>query len=112
MADNTLRNIKQHDTWPTLDAVLKDGNGDPIDLTAATQVKVLAKNSTGSVTWSGTCTITSAPAGAVTYTFTGVTDTSTVNSYDAEFEITWTSGKITTVPTVGYFKIVVGADLG
>jgi hypothetical protein len=108
MADRT---IKQHDTWPPLTAVLK-ASGLPIDLTAATLVKVLAKNSTGSVTWSGNCTVTDAAGGAVSYAWTGVTDTATANTYNIEFEIQWSSGKVTTVPNDGYLSLEVKADLG
>ena len=103
--------IKQHDTWPELNAQLKDANGN-IDLTTASQVKLLAKNTTGSVSWSGTCTIVDAIAGRVKYALQATPDTATINTYDAEFEITWASGKISTVPNDGYFQIEVKADLG
>jgi hypothetical protein len=108
MADLT---IKQHDTHPPIDAILKAA-GVPIDLTTATQVKILAKNATGSVTWSGTCTITSAAGGAVRYVLTGTTDTATVNTYSLEWEITWATGKITTVPNDSYLTLEIKADLG
>lgn len=109
---NTTHNIKQHDTHPPLIATLKDATGTVIDLTTASTVSLIAKTQTGAVSWSGDCAIDDAAGGIVSYSFTGVTDTSTVNTYQAEFEITWSNGKITTIPTVGYFSIVVGADLG
>lgn len=108
MADWT---IKQHDTWPPLSAQLKDAAGN-IDLTTATQVKLLAKTSSGTTSWSGVCTITDAVAGRVSYNLLATPDTASINTYNAEFEITWASGKISTVPNKDYFTIEVVADLG
>lgn len=108
MADFT---IKQHDTYPPINVQLKDAAG-PIDLTTASLVKILAKNVTGSVSWSGTCTITDAVAGRVKYDLLATPDTATINTYNAEFEITWASGKISTVPNSGYITIEIAADLG
>jgi hypothetical protein len=106
MADVT---IKQHDTYPPLDAVLEDQDG-PIDLTTATTVKLILKPTSGS-SITGTCTVVTPAAGLVSYTWI-VGDTAVVTSYQGEFEITWATGKVTTVPNDGYFQVVVMADLG
>lgn len=102
--------MKQHDTYPPLTATLTDLNG-PINLTTATSVKLILRDDADAVTVSGTCTIVSAAAGTVSYTWiTGNTDQ--VGSYKGEFEITWATGKIETVPNDSYFTFAVVADLG
>ena len=107
--------IKRGDTWPPVDAVLSDQDG-PIDLTTATSVKLLFKTTTGSTTYSRVCTITNAVAGAVRYSWTSADaatgPTSAVNSFNIEWEITWSDGGITTVPNVGYKSLAIVADLG
>lgn len=107
--------IKRGDTWPPVDAVLSDQSG-PIDLTTASSVKLLFKTVTGSTTYTRTCTITNALAGAVRYSWVAgdaaTGPTSVVNSFNIEWEITWSDGGITTVPNVGYKTLSVTADLG
>jgi hypothetical protein len=107
--------IKRGDTWPPVDAVLSDQDG-VIDLTTATVVKLLFKTATGSTTYSRNCTITDAPNGAVRYAWTladaATGPTSAVNSFNIEWEITWSDGGTTTVPNVGYKTLAVTADLG
>lgn len=105
MADLT---IKQHDTYPPLTAALKT-SGVAIDLTTATAVKVILKGATVTVT--GTCTVTGASTGAVSYQWvTG--DTAVADTYNGEFEVTWSDGKIETIPNDSYFTVVIKADLG
>jgi hypothetical protein len=107
MADFT---IKQNDTWPPLSAQLKDANG-PVDLTTATGVELhLKSKGTGTVTGGGACTIADAVAGRVTYTFT-TADTDTVTVFDAEFEVDWGAGAISTFPNSGYFEVEITAEL-
>lgn len=107
MADFTL---KQHDTYPPIDATLTDQVG-PINLTLAASVKIILKTVGGGSTITGTCTIVSAAAGTVRYQLTAI-QTATVNTYQGEFEITWTNGDITTVPNNDYFSVEIKADLG
>ena len=108
MADFSL---KQNDTWPPLNATLTDANG-PIDLTAATGVKlILAPTGGGATIVNAACTIVSAVAGTVRYTWT-TGDTTTIGTFKGEFEITWTGGKIGTVPNEGYFTVEILDDLG
>ena len=107
MADFT---IKQHDTWPALSATLSDQSG-LINLTTATTVKLILKTASGSATITGTCAIDDAVNGEVSYAWVSP-DTDTVNSYNGEFEITWSNGKVTTVPNDTYFTVEIKADLG
>ena len=102
--------MKQNDTWPPMPAQLKDANG-PVDLTTANTVTLhLKATGGGTTTGGGACTITDAVAGRVTYTFTAA-DTDTVTVFDAEFEIDWGAGQITTIPNEGYFQVQVTKEL-
>jgi hypothetical protein len=105
MADFT---IKRGDRRPILEATLTDEDG-PIDLTSAASVKLLLKS--GATTVDGACVVVSAVAGTVSYTW-GATDTLIVGAYDAEFEITWSTGIVETVPNDSYFSVEFVQDLG
>jgi len=53
-------------------------------------------------------TITNPAAGEITHNLTG---TLAAGRYYGEFELTATGGKISTAPTVGYFTLIVEADI-
>lgn len=111
MADITR---KRNDTWPPIDRTLTetiDGVKAPINLTTATQVKLLMESTDGLTGISIVGTIAAATQGKVSFTPTGTTF-STVESYNCEVEITWAAGKTETVPNDGYFTLEVKADLG
>jgi hypothetical protein len=107
MADLT---IKQHDTWPPLRAQLSDADG-PVDLTTVDTVRFLYKEATGITSVARVCTVTEALEGRVEYEWIAG-DTALVKLYNAEFEVTWGDGEITTFPNSGYFTFEVVADLG
>ncbi len=100
--------LKQHDTWPRLEATLSDLSG-PVNLTGAT-VKLILK--VGATTVTGTCSIV-APAtnGVVRYSWNPA-DTAAVNTFQGEFEVTWSDSTITTFPNDDYFSVEIKADLG
>lgn len=100
--------IKQHDTWPPLQATLTDQDG-PINLTNATAVRLIMKGSTVTVT--GGCTVVDPVNGVVSYAW-AVGDLAVADNYQVEFEITWNTGTIETVPNDGYMNVSVVADLG
>jgi hypothetical protein len=102
MADAT---IKSGDTWPPLVTTLTKADGSPIDLTTATSVKVYIKSPTNSVR-TGTCTVTNAAQGVVSYTPVAL-DFPTPGTYQAEFEIDFGSGKLQTAPNDGYKEFIV-----
>jgi hypothetical protein len=105
MADYT---IKQHDNFPSLVANLSDANGE-VDLTAAVSVKFIAVSATHTIT--GTCTVTGAATGEITYTW-AAGDTDFAGDYQVEFEVTWPSSKKQTFPNDSYKSLTIKADLG
>lgn len=102
--------IKQDDLLPEITATLRDGAGAAVDLaSAAVAFKMrLAGGTTLKV--NAAATIVSAPLGQVKYTWTG-TDTDTVGDYEAEWQVTFPSGKPETFPNDGYTLIKIAADL-
>ena len=106
MADAT---IKQNDTWPPLVATLTKGDNTPIDLTTAGTVYINIKPPSGPVT-QGTCTITDAAQGVVSYTF-GTADTAMVGTHRVEWDIDFGSGKRQTAPNDGYREIQIVESL-
>lgn len=101
--------LKKNDTWPPLVATLNDANG-PIDLTQATQVRLILKSNTLRITTSPV-NIVAPTSGQISYTWaTG--DTAQSGDYSLEFEITWTNGGIETVPNSSYLTVTIVDDLG
>lgn len=111
MADIT---IKRGDTRPVLVRNLKQVIDDvetAINLTTATAVMFHLKrlDGTGGLL-GGTCVVTNAAAGEVTYTW-ATADTLSTAEYNGEFQITWTGGGIETVPNASWITISVLEDL-
>lgn len=103
--------IKQNDTWPVLAFTLSDAAG-TVDLTSATTIRLIMK--LGSTTVIGVCDkdanqVTNRGKG--TYTWIAA-DTATAGPFRAEFEITWSNGKVETFPNTGYKTIEIVGDLG
>jgi hypothetical protein len=107
MADLT---IKQHDTWPPLRATLSDADG-PVDLTTADTVRFIYKEPVGVTAVVRVTTVTAATDGKIEYEWVAG-DTAVATTYNAEFEVTWGDGEITTFPNAGYFTFEVTPDLG
>lgn len=112
MADLT---IKANDTHPDLVVTLSDESG-AVDLTSATQVKLIMKSTVVSPVVTVTGMMTKDPdqvtnTGRASYGWIAE-DTATPDTYDAEFEVTWPSSEVQTFPNSGYKEIVIEADLG
>lgn len=109
MADITM---KRGDTYPNLVLALHDDNG-PINLSGATQVRLLLKNATppNQAITLGPLSVTGATTGEVTYVWE-LDDLLDVGVYQGEVEVTWSAGKYQTLPHDTYFTLQVVADLG
>jgi hypothetical protein len=111
--------VKRGDTQPPLKATLtqRDITSDdpqarvPINLSSATAVAFRAKNRKETKSFGGACTVTDATNGKVQWPI-DTAFTANVDSFLAEFEITWTGGAKQTVPNDGYFEVEVVKDLG
>jgi hypothetical protein len=104
--------LKAHDTYPPLQVVLSDANG-PINLTAASQVRVIMKGTTGGsiALVTGVMTISASPVGGFAAYTWAAGDTAIPNTYNVEFEIAWTTGGIETVPNDIYRTVQINQDL-
>lgn len=105
--------IKRGDTLPNLPFQIFQPDGiTPQSLAAATAINiVVAKKTDNSLAFKKPCTITDAPNGIGIYNWDPV-DTATAGDFKYEFEITWNTGDIQTVPVDASFDLTIGADLG
>jgi len=102
--------IKQNDTSPAMLATLQDANGDAVDITAASVRFHLRPISSQTVTVDGAATIVTALDGLVRYDWQAA-DTSTVGSYQAEFEVTYADSTVETFPNDGYIRVEIISDI-
>ena len=104
--------IKQNDTSPDLEGILRDGFGSPINITGATIVLNTRLQPGGTVKVNGgsMAVVGSAVNGRVRYVWTA-SDTDTAGIYEAEIQITFSDGTIRTIPAKGYFIVDVTDDI-
>lgn len=103
-----MNRMKQHDTAPPLVATLTDA-GTPIDLTAATGIKVIGSQA-GAVKFSRT--VTGSNAGVVQMPWQAA-DTATPGVINIEVEVTWPgNGGVQSFPASGYLTVIIERDLG
>ena len=107
--------IKQNDRRPVFVVALKDNFGEvseaPVNLTTAGTVFFNMRTTTGEVVVNrGTCTITDAASGVVTYAWLAE-DTATAGSYQAECEVLWNDGKAESFPNTDYWDIAIVDDI-
>lgn len=102
--------IKQNDTAPYLLVTLKDGDGNLIDLTAATAVFKMRAVGQTSVKTDASAIIHNADGGQVRYEWVAA-DTDTIGSFEAEFQITFVDGKIETFPNSDFIRITITDDI-
>jgi hypothetical protein len=101
MADFTF---KVKNTFPFLEATLTM-EGQPINLTNATSVTVRLKGlSSPNTLITGACTYPSPTTGNVIYAWK-TTDTEHEGEYEAEWEIAWNNGTISSVPNEGTKRV-------
>jgi hypothetical protein len=102
--------IKTFDRLPSIQATLSSA-GAPIDLTTATTVTFIMRPAGGGAPKvNAAAAIVNAAGGVVRYDWAAI-DTNTAGSYQAEWQITWSTGKKQTVPTLAYHTVDVLADL-
>lgn len=103
--------IKQNDRREPIERVLRGSDGNPVDLTGAT-VRFIMRATDGTIKVDNAATIVGTPtAGRARYSW-GATDTNTVGTFEAEFEVTFGDGTKQTFPNRGYIAVAVVEDLG
>ena len=102
--------IKQNDTSPILQADLKDGNNSAVDVTGATIAFKMRPVSSSAATVNSAAAIIDGSAGSVKYEWQS-SDTATAGSYFAEFQVTFSNGKIETFPNGDYIQITILDDI-
>lgn len=109
--------IKQKDLLPVLELTLLDENAAAVDLTNATEVRVIILDKANATLVDKTdadASVTyTALTGRVDYAWVSP-DTDVTTTFKVEVQVTWTGGKTQRFPTQGYTtgKIVprIGAD--
>jgi hypothetical protein len=91
--------IKQNDTSPSLQALLKDADRNPIDLVGA-EVRFHMKAVGGSIKVDAPMTIVDVAGGVIQYDWASG-DTDTVGTYYVEFEVTYSDSSVETFPNTG-----------
>ena len=109
---HTTIELKQNDTSPALEGIIRDGFGSPIDITGATVVlnMRLKPGSTVKISAGSMGAVGSAVNGRVKYNWTA-SDTDTAGIYEAEIQATFSNGKIRTIPGKGYFEVNITDDI-
>lgn len=103
--------IKRGDRLPVLEATLLDSDGKPLNLATASTVQLrLRERSASTTALTGTCVITGAGRGEVEYRW-GASDTASAGTFDAELVVTWSDGRVQTVPSRGVLKVIINQSL-
>ena len=103
--------IKQNDTAPAIRATLNDTDANVTDLTDATVRFHMRRVGATTITTDGAAIIVgNAANGIVQYDWESA-DTAKVNTYQAEFEVTYSDGSIETFPNSSYITVEVTDDL-
>ena len=102
--------IKEDDTLPLLETVLLDGNGEPVDLTAAVSVKFSMRLDTHPRTIvlnEVAAAFSPTASGEVSYAW-AAGNTATEGLYVIEWVVRWGAGGRATFPSKGFDKVRVG----
>lgn len=103
--------VKQNDTAPSIRATLKDGDDAVIDLTDATvRFHMRTIGGTTAKIDSAVSIVSPATDGVVQYDWIAA-DTDTIGSFQAEFEVTYSNGRIETFPNSGYIRVEITDDI-
>ena len=103
-------NIKQNDTSPSIRATLKDGSNSAVDLTGASVNFHMVSLEGVTVVDSAAVIVDPSTSGIVQYNWVAG-DTQTAGAYNAEFEVTFSNGKVETFPNDSYISVSIRAEL-
>lgn len=101
--------IKKSDTRPPIEVTLQYDNGSPVNLTGGSVFFVMGNLTDYSTYRSGACTITSASDGQCKYDW-DVLDTGSVGNFWGEFQTTWSTGSVMTLPSNHNLKVEIYED--
>lgn len=103
--------IKQNDTRPAIRATLKDADELPVDLTAATVEFHMRVYPAGTTKISaGSVVVLDAAKGDVEYRWVAA-DTDTADTFEAEYEVTFSDGTIQTFPNDTHAIVEITDDI-
>ena len=102
--------IKQNDTSPALQVILKDGTDTVVNLTATSVRFHMRPIGSSAVKIDAPATISNAQGGIVYYQWT-TGDTDTIGSFECEFEVTYTGGEIETFPNNQFIDVEITDDI-
>jgi lysophospholipase L1-like esterase len=100
--------LKRNDTKDTISYTLAYANGGVVNLTGASVRFIMGKGNT--MITNAVATIVNAATGEVKYTFTD-TDTLVAGKFNAEFEVTFSDGKVKTFPNDAYIAVTIHANI-
>lgn len=104
--------LKQNDTSPTLDAILSDAAGDPVNVIGATVRFRMVQVGDTALKIDAPARVVDGGAGHVRYTLQAG-DTDTPGRYKAEFEVTFLDGSVETFTnTPNQLRVVITPELG
>jgi hypothetical protein len=116
MADSSTFYMKQHDTAPSIQAVLRQPPVAPatigpfVDVTGATVTFILKAVGGTTPAVNSAAVVVTPTAGLVQYNW-AVGDTAAIGDYNAEWQVIYPSGKKQTFPGFGYSPVHIDADL-
>ena len=98
--------LKVGDTAPSLEAILRDSTGDPVDLSDATVDFNVRRPRGGDTEFTGPASVVDGPGGHVEYSWADG-DTDVEGRYRAEFVVTYPDNSVETFPNDGFHDIVI-----
>lgn len=101
--------VKRNDTAPDLVFTLRDALGAAVNLTGVTAQTITVKTVGGAVKFTAAVTVTTAASGLCKYSWSS-TDTDTAGEFIWEVQVTYSSGRKQTFPTLGSMTLHIDPD--
>lgn len=102
--------LKRGDTAPPFSAILRDANGDPVDLTGASARLLMRFATTRKQKVAGACSIPNPPTGQVVYQW-ATPDTDRAGVFELEVEVTYGDFTVETFPRAGHQRVRIDEDV-